>query len=170
MINLATCKRPEFIEHEANLQGYIKHLEDELEIVNNKLQEYEGVQLTKDQEMKEFEHCFWEPYGKKGNKKTTFKLWRKLSKKKQTVASDYAWDYAKATPDKAYRKNAETFIRQECWNDQLPETPNDRFGRPPAVRAMTSIIEDNKEEDKRLEEAAKLRQASRGRNVRDLLK
>ena len=168
-IDLETCKRPEFIEHEANLQGYIKHLEGELEIVNNKLQEYEGVDLLAIEPDIVFNDYFWTPYGKKGNKKTSLRKWSKLTKKAQDVVREHIPKYVKATPDKAFRKNFETYLNQECWNDELPEAAQS-FGRSAPVRAATSFIEDRESEDKRLEEAAKLRRASRGRNVKDILK
>ena len=168
MINLTTCKRPEFIEHEANLQGYIKHLEDELEIVNKKLLEYEGIKPTQEQAEKEFQK-FWGLYGRKGNVKTTRKRWFSLSKTKKALAMDKVTAYVKSTPEKCYRKGGEVWLLNECWNDEIVEAAQP-FGRPPAVRAMTSVIEDDKAEDKRLEEAAILRRKSRGRNVKDLLR
>lgn len=35
-------------------------------------------------------------------------------------ALTYIPAYVKSTPDKQYRKNFETFLNQECWNDELP--------------------------------------------------
>lgn len=167
-IDLETCKRPEFIEHEANLQGYIKHLEDELEIVNKKLLEYEGVKPTQEEAEKEFQK-FWSAYGRKGNLKQTRRRWFNLSNKKQSLAMDKVTAYVKSTPEKCYRKGGEVWLLNECWNDEIVEAAQP-FGRPPAVRAMTSIIEDAITETARLQEASKLRQANRGRNVKDLLK
>ena len=62
----------------------------------------------------------WSLYGKKGNKKTSEKKWTKLSVSNQKKAFAYIPAYVKSTPDKQYRKNFETFLNQECWNDELP--------------------------------------------------
>ena len=63
----------------------------------------------------------WSSYGKKGNKKTSEKKWSKLTAAKKSKAIAYIPAYVNATPDKQYRKNFETFINQECWNDELPD-------------------------------------------------
>lgn len=63
----------------------------------------------------------WSVYGKKGNKKTSEKKWSKLSVSSQKKALSYIPVYVKSTPDKQYRKNFETFLNQECWNDELPD-------------------------------------------------
>lgn len=62
----------------------------------------------------------WSLYGKKGNKKTSERKWAKLSVMAREKALTYIPAYVKSTPDKQYRKNFETFLNQECWNDELP--------------------------------------------------
>lgn len=62
----------------------------------------------------------WTLYGKKGNKKTSEKKWSKLSTSSKKKALSYIPVYVATTPDKQFRKNLETFINQECWNDELP--------------------------------------------------
>lgn len=61
----------------------------------------------------------WTLYGKKGNKKTSERKWLKLSTSSKKKALSYIPVYVAATPDKQYRKNLETFINQEVWNDEL---------------------------------------------------
>ena len=85
-----------------------------------KLAKYENPP-TNEQDKQDFINNFWTPYGKKGNVKTTIKRWKALSKTKQKLAMDHVPKYVKATPDKQYRKNAEVYLNQECWNDELPE-------------------------------------------------
>lgn len=65
----------------------------------------------------------WILYGKKGNKKTSEKKWSKLSASAKEKALAYTPAYVEATSDKQYRKNFETFLNQECWNDELPNNP-----------------------------------------------
>ena len=62
----------------------------------------------------------WSLDGKKGNKKTSERKWGKLSITAKEKALAYIPAYVEATPDKQYRKNFETFLNQECWNDELP--------------------------------------------------
>lgn len=158
-INLETCKRPEFIEHEANLQGYIKHLEDELEIVNKKLQEHEGVKPTQEEAEKEFQK-FWSAYGRKGNLKQTKRRWFNLSNKKRALAMDKVTAYVKSTPDKQYRKGGEAWLLNECWNDEIVS-----IGTQPNIVRAVGISKE--EEEKKLVKAAKLRKANRGGSIRD---
>jgi len=162
MINLATfTKRSEFVAAYTALENEIKQLKA-------KLQQYEGASQTNEEAENEFLK-FWKIYGCKGNKKTARKYWFNLSNKKKELAWDKVSDYVRSKPEKCYRKDGEKWIKNECWNDEIVEAAQP-YGRPPAVRAQTSIIEDDKTEALRLAEAAKLRQASRGRNVRGMLK
>lgn len=61
----------------------------------------------------------WTLYGKKGNKKTSERKWSKLSVKAKEKAFSCIPAYVESTPDKQYRKNFETFLNQEVWNDEL---------------------------------------------------
>lgn len=61
----------------------------------------------------------WNLYGKKGNKKTSQKKWDKLSKSKKELALSHIPQYVQSTPNKQYRKNFETYINQEVWNDEI---------------------------------------------------
>lgn len=62
----------------------------------------------------------WSLYGKKGNKKTSERKWSKFSVTVKEKILAYVPAYVETTPDKQYRKNFETFLNQECWNDELP--------------------------------------------------
>lgn len=61
----------------------------------------------------------WEQYGKKGNRKTSKAKWDKLSMSNKEFAIKHVPIYANATPDKQYRKNFETYLNQEVWNDNI---------------------------------------------------
>ena len=41
------------------------------------------------------------------------------SKDKKEQAIDYIEKYKQAQPDKRYRKNPDTYLRNESWNDEL---------------------------------------------------
>lgn len=62
---------------------------------------------------------FWNAYDKKVGKPKTMKLWAKLTNKEKSACLDYLPQYKVAQPDKQYRKNPETFLRNKCWNDEL---------------------------------------------------
>ena len=61
----------------------------------------------------------WEMYGRKGNKKTSAKKWATLKNHCREAAFNHIPLYVQSTPDPQYRKNFETYINQEAWNDQL---------------------------------------------------
>ena len=61
----------------------------------------------------------WNVYGKKGNKKTSKAKYLKLSSKDRETLSENVGAYVLSTPDKQYRKNFETYINQEVWNDEV---------------------------------------------------
>lgn len=63
---------------------------------------------------------FWSEYDKKvGNKEKLKKKWEKLSENDRQLIMDYIPDYKEAQPDKAFRKNPETFLNNKSWNDEI---------------------------------------------------
>mgnify|MGYP003147076150 FL=1 len=42
-----------------------------------------------------------------------------MSKEKKENAIKYIEGYKKAQPDKKYRKNPDTYLRNESWNDEI---------------------------------------------------
>lgn len=67
----------------------------------------------------------WNLYGKKGNKKTSRNKLSKLNDTDRALLLNNIHDYVLSTPDKQYRKNLETYINQECWNDEvIPHAEN----------------------------------------------
>ena len=94
-----------------------KQLEKEIKELKIRLAEYEPIESDQDKEA-EF-NKFWVMYGKKGNVKTSRKRFDKLSDKKKALIFKVLPDYILSTPDKPYRKNAEGWLNQECWNDSI---------------------------------------------------
>lgn len=61
----------------------------------------------------------WAMYGRKGNKKTSLLRWNNLTKKAKKQALQHIPRYVESTPEIQYRKNFETYLNQEAWNDEI---------------------------------------------------
>ena len=155
MINLKTCNRQEFAIAYKALQKEVKALE-------LRLAEYEGIQTDDDKEA-EFQK-FWVMYGKKGNVKTTREKFYKLNDKKKSLIFKVVESYVKSTPDKPFRKGAESWLHKECWNDEIIGSDNVKeFHRPKlGAKALDPMTD-------KLKELAALR-AKNTVSVRDRIK
>tara|TARA_R110002012_G_scaffold169141_3_gene332960 strand:+ start:414 stop:1121 length:708 start_codon:yes stop_codon:yes gene_type:complete len=68
---------------------------------------------------------FWGLYDKKVGKDKSFSLWEKLSKKDKEDCFKFIPLYIKERPNKQYRKNPETFLRNKSWNDEIITSNNE---------------------------------------------
>lgn len=67
----------------------------------------------------EFEEV-WDLYAKKvGSPKKLKSKWEKLTNQERQLALERIPDYVKATPEKQYRKNFETYLNNKSWNDEI---------------------------------------------------
>lgn len=62
---------------------------------------------------------FWNLYDKRVGKQKCIKLWGRMTLEEQKVCMNYIPLYKQAQPDKQYRKNPETFLRNKSWNDEI---------------------------------------------------
>ena len=63
---------------------------------------------------------FWNDYDKKrGNKEKLTKKWDKISDSEKLKIKEHIPIYKKAQPDKAFRKDPETFLNNKSWNDEI---------------------------------------------------
>lgn len=63
---------------------------------------------------------FWDEYDKKvGNRKKIEKKWRSIKQDEKQKIMEYIPNYKIAQPEKRFRKNPETFLNNESWNDEL---------------------------------------------------
>ena len=63
---------------------------------------------------------FWDDYDKKvGSKEKIKKKWSKLSQSVKEEIMEYIPNYKIAQPDKKFRKNPETFLNNNGWEDEL---------------------------------------------------
>ena len=77
---------------------------------------------------------FWCAYDKKVCRPKCEKLWSKLTMAERVACLNYIPLYKQSQPDKCYRKNPETFLRNKCWNDELiyhnnGNKPNDNISK-----------------------------------------
>ena len=63
--------------------------------------------------------AFWDLYDKKVGKDKAAKLYAKLSASDKKTIFDYLPRYKRSQPDKKYRKNPETFLRNHSWEDEI---------------------------------------------------
>ena len=63
---------------------------------------------------------FWNLYNKKSsNRKMCQRKWSKLNETKRELIMNHLVSYVKSTPDKEFRKNAETYLNQEHWLNEI---------------------------------------------------
>ena len=69
---------------------------------------------------------FWELYDKKTGNKSLIKLkFDKLPQKIKEKIIDYLPNYLESTPDKAFRKNPQTFLNNKSWEDEIITKKNE---------------------------------------------
>jgi hypothetical protein len=71
---------------------------------------------------------FWTLYNKKIERKVCLAKFKKLDIETINKIIQVVPDYVKSTPDPKYRKNPETWINGECWNDELNTTDKKEDG------------------------------------------
>jgi hypothetical protein len=67
---------------------------------------------------------FWNLYDKKTSRPKCEKLWKKLDHRAREQIMLHLTSYIPATPDKKFRKNPETYLRNEGWNDEVIPATN----------------------------------------------
>ena len=116
---------------------------------NKNLRTKELKKETNNLDDSEFENV-WIAYGKKGNRKTSKAKFLKLSDAKREALTNHIPDYVFSTPEKQYRKNLETYINQECWNDEVIPNAENQPGknaegyRLSAVERVAAATEKNR--------------------------
>lgn len=88
-----------------------------------------------------FDH-FWNLYDKKVGRPKSEKLWAKLSAKEKKACLDYIPLYKQAQPDKTFRKNPETFLRNKSWQDEIIYRHSEDQQRDARYRAAAGLIAD----------------------------
>jgi hypothetical protein len=85
---------------------------------NNNVNNYNNENNNKKNTCMTFDN-FWNLYEKKGNRKTAKSRFDKIGEDDRKLILESLGRYVKSTPDKKFRKNAEVYINQEAWNDEI---------------------------------------------------
>jgi len=80
---------------------------------------------------------FWEFYDKKKDKQRAEKVYKKISLRDRKCIFNTLQKYKDSTPDKQYRKNPETYLRNRTWEDEIIPMGNDR--RPKALDSVLKV-------------------------------
>lgn len=81
---------------------------------------------------------FWEAYGKKVDRKACEKKWGKLDQPTKEKIMQHIEAYVKSTPDISFRRNPETYLNNESWNNEIVK--NNSNGKQTSTRVPTDEI------------------------------
>ena len=83
---------------------------------------------------------FWNAYDKKVGREKAEKLWNKMTPRQKHDCIQYVPLYVRSQPDKQYRKNPETFLRNHSWQDEIIIRDNPHQQRIERIRQAASVI------------------------------
>jgi hypothetical protein len=88
----------------------------------------DNVNVNDNEIKKNYFEQFWNLYDKKVERKSCYNKFIKLDLKVIEKIINVVPFYVKSTPEVKYRKNPETWINGECWNDEIKETDKKEEG------------------------------------------
>lgn len=83
---------------------------------------------------------FWNLYDKRVGRAKCEKLWSKLTAKEKRDCITYVPLYVQAQPDKQYRKNPETFLRNKSFYDEIINRDNKEQQRTQRFQQAARVI------------------------------
>ncbi len=104
-----------------NAKSVTPALQNENKVVTNALTREEKRREDIKESVFDFE-SFWNQYEKKGNRKTSSARYSKIKESDRELIKSKLPLYIQSTSDMQYRKNAEAWLNQECWNDEVNST------------------------------------------------
>jgi len=121
---------------------YVPHMENENENINKDTIK-DIIIIDNNIIEKEFE-TFWKLYDKKaGVKAKLFKKWTKLKQPEKDKIFETLPKYVAST-EKKYRKNPETYLNNEAWNDEIITEPKKQKQLGTTEDDMRRIFENKK--------------------------
>jgi hypothetical protein len=82
----------------------------------------DNVNVNDNEIKKNYFEQFWNLYDKKVERKSCYNKFMKLDLKVIEKIINVVPFYVKSTPEVKYRKNPETWINGECWNDEIKDS------------------------------------------------
>lgn len=111
-----------------------KERQQQLLILLEKIKKKGILSATKNLVIKRKEYYFnvwWDAYQKKTVRGLVLKKWMKIDTNLYPKIFQHTKEYVKATPDKQYRKNPETYINQEAWDSEIIPQKGSNWKKPP---------------------------------------
>ena len=78
----------------------------------------EGEERKEDKERNTFD-LFWDLYDKKVDRKACERKWSRIDKSEHDKIFQHVERYVKSTPDKKFRKDPETYLNNEAWQNEI---------------------------------------------------
>ena len=120
---------------------YVKHMPKHMENEN----ENENRDINTDVNTVEIYPTFqdfWELYDKKTGNKSLIKIkFDKLPQKIKEKIIDYLPNYLESTPDKAYRKNPQTFLNNKSWEDEIITKKNENRNNGTDYTKLKALVQ-----------------------------
>jgi len=88
------------------------------QVPNNTQSKVKNTKVKNTKEDEGFE-AFWNVYDKKTDKVSCEKKFFNLTENEKDLIMNHITKYVLSTPDKQYRKNPETYLKNKCWNDEI---------------------------------------------------
>ena len=105
-------------------------------------EEEEDVKGKEDERNIDFD-LFWDNYDKKvGHKDKIKRKWDRLRESTQLIILKHIELYKRAQPNKRYRKNPETYLNNESWNDEIIEENNGVYTKHLTENKLRAIAND----------------------------
>ena len=109
-------------KHMSNISSsYVSHMENENENVNDIIIQTKNQDEKNKVEIFPTFEDFWNQYDKKVGKPKCQKIWKQIRQTDRESIVDHLDKYIASTPDKAFRKNPETYLRHNSWEDEVLE-------------------------------------------------
>ena len=117
------------------LQG-VKDMDMDKELEEVKEKEQDKEENTELEIWPTFED-FWNGYNKKiGSKSNVEKKFSKLKQETKELIMNHIFEYVKATPDKTFRANPETYLNQKRWENEIIQNGKEKGSTDQANRSQ----------------------------------
>lgn len=114
------AKRPKYPQQNDGVAITCNQLLSDAPVIQSNPIQTESNPIPKADALEGFDE-FWRLYGKKGTKKQAQAIWKRIKPSIELQLDIYEATklYVQSTPDIQYRKHAETWLGNECWNDEV---------------------------------------------------